>query len=101
MKKSKKGLINIKNNNQKSFLWCHVRHINPINIHLERITKNDKKLVNDLIMMELGFLFQKKIFARLKRKTAFALMYFFMKISWFFESTIQIKNLKIRWIRCF
>ena len=101
MKKSKKGLINIKNNNQKFFLWCHVWHINPINIHLERITKNDKKLVNDLIMMELGFLFQKKILARLKRKTAFALMYFVMKNSWFFESTIQIKNPTTRWIRCF
>ena len=76
-------------------------HINPINIHLERITRNDKKLVNDLIMMELGFLFHKKILARLKRKTAFALMYFVMEISWFFESTIQIKNLKARWICCF
>ena len=24
-----KGLINIKNKNQKCFLWCHVIHINP------------------------------------------------------------------------
>ena len=30
------------------FLWCHVRHINPVKIHPERITKEDKKLVNDL-----------------------------------------------------
>ena len=28
------------------FLWCHVRHINPVNIHPEGITLNDKKLVN-------------------------------------------------------
>ena len=25
----KKGLSNIKNKDQKCFLWCHVRHINP------------------------------------------------------------------------
>ena len=25
----RKGLINIKNKDQKCFLWCHVRHINP------------------------------------------------------------------------
>ena len=48
LKSSKKGLINIKNNDQKFFLWCHVRHINPIQILLERITQNDKKLANDL-----------------------------------------------------
>ena len=30
------------------FLCCHVRHINPVKIHPERITENDKKLSNDL-----------------------------------------------------
>ena len=30
------------------FLWCHFRHINPVKIHPERITRKDKKLVNDL-----------------------------------------------------
>ena len=38
LRSSKKGLINIKNNDQKCFLWCHVRHINPVKIHPERIT---------------------------------------------------------------
>ena len=39
LKSPKKGLINIKNNDQKCFLWCHVRHINPVKIHPERITR--------------------------------------------------------------
>ena len=30
LKNSKKGLINIKNNDKKYFLWCHVRHLNLI-----------------------------------------------------------------------
>ena len=33
----RKGLINIKNNDQKCFLWCHVRHINPSKEHPGKI----------------------------------------------------------------
>ena len=29
LRSPKKGLINIKNKDEKCFLWCHVRHINP------------------------------------------------------------------------
>ena len=38
---SKKGLINIKNNDQKCFIWCHIRHTNPVKINPERITRQD------------------------------------------------------------
>ena len=55
LRSSKKGLINIKNNDQKCFLWCHVRHINPVKIHPERITREDKKLVNSLNHNGVGF----------------------------------------------
>ena len=48
LKSSKKGLFNIKNNDQKCFSWCHVRHSNPVKIHPGRITRKDKKLVNNL-----------------------------------------------------
>ena len=37
LKHPKKGIINIKSNDQKCFLWCHVRHINPLKEHPERI----------------------------------------------------------------
>ena len=40
LKSPRKGLMNIKNKDQKCFLWCHVRHINPSNEHPERIKKN-------------------------------------------------------------
>ena len=43
LKISMKGLINIKNNDNKCFLWCHIRHLNPLKIHRERITKENKK----------------------------------------------------------
>ena len=43
-----KGLINIKNNDNKCFLWCHIRHLNQLKTHPERITKADKSMINDL-----------------------------------------------------
>ena len=66
LRSSRKGLINIKNKDKKRFLWCHVRHFNPSNKHPERIKKTDKKLPKNLIMMELSFLYKKKILTRLK-----------------------------------
>ena len=68
LRNPKKGLINVKNKDQKCFLWCHVRHINPLKEHPERIKKTDKKLLKNLIMMKLSFLFKKKILARLKKE---------------------------------
>ena len=46
LRSPKKGLIKIKNEDQKCFLWCHVRHTNPIKIHPERITKEDMDLLH-------------------------------------------------------
>ena len=48
LKNLMKGLINIKNNNNKCFLWCHIRHLNTLKIHPVRITKADKSMFNDL-----------------------------------------------------
>ena len=39
----KKGLINLKNSDQKCFLWCHVRHSVLQEIHPERITQSDRE----------------------------------------------------------
>ena len=43
-----KGLINLKNNDDKCFLWDHVRHLNPRKVHPERITKEDRESAKKL-----------------------------------------------------
>ena len=68
LKSSKKGLINIKNNDQKCFLWCHVRHINPVKIHPERITWEDKKLANNLDYDRVEFPVREKDFSKIETK---------------------------------
>ena len=45
---SKKGLINIKNKDQKCFLWCHVRHINLTKKYPGEINKVDRLFANNL-----------------------------------------------------
>ena len=67
-KNSKKGLINIKHNDRKCFLWRRVRHINFVKIHPERITQNDKKLANDLDYGGVDLLADKEDFSKIKIK---------------------------------
>ena len=67
------------------FLWCHVRHINPVKIHPERITQKDKKLVNDLNYDEIEFSVSEKKFSKLEMKSNICINIFC------YESKITIK----------
>ena len=61
----RKGLINIRNKDEKRFLWCHVRHNNPSKEHLERISKIDKKIAKILNYYEIEFPVQVKYFSKI------------------------------------
>ena len=50
------------------FLWCHVRHINPVKTHPERITQNDIKLVNNIIYDGVEFPLWEKDFSKIEKK---------------------------------
>ena len=50
-----KGLINLKNEDHKCFMWCNVRLINPTNSHPERINKQDKKIAANLNYSDIEF----------------------------------------------
>ena len=94
LKSPRKGLINIKNKDQKCFLWCHVRHINPSKEHPERIKKTDKKIAEKLDYDRIEFPVQEKNLARLWWTTIYALTCLIMKMCWFFQFMFQNKNLK-------
>ena len=63
-----KGLINIKNDDNKCFFWYHIRHLNPLNKNLQRITKVDKKIVSDLDYKSIDFSVSKKEYKKTKKK---------------------------------
>ena len=50
-----KGIINMKNNDNECFRWCHIRHLLPQNEHPERIKKCDKKYVEKLDYSGIDF----------------------------------------------
>ena len=94
-----KGLMSIKNTDNTCFLWCHIRHLNPLKRHPQRIRKADKNMVNDLDYEFIKFPVSKRDKIQdSTKKTVFALMYFVMKIIWFI--LFMINNLKTVWIYC-
>ena len=64
LRNPRKGLINIKNKNQKYFLWYHVKHINLTKDHPGRIKKIDKKLASNLNYDGIEFPVKEKDFKK-------------------------------------
>ena len=63
LKSSKKRVISIKNNDRKYFLQCHIRCINSVKLHPERITGYYIKIANSLNYDGVGFPVQAKDFS--------------------------------------
>ena len=57
----RQGLINIKNIDNYCFIWSYIRHINPLNKNPNRITKEDKKLFDNIYEKLKYFEFPLKI----------------------------------------
>ena len=51
----------LKKNKLKN-LWCHTRNLNPLKIHPERITKQDKEIINTFDYERVDFFLCLKIF---------------------------------------
>ena len=66
LKHPRKGQINIKSNDQKYFLWCHVRHINPLKEHPERITNIDREIACNLNYDRIEFPVEEKDFENIE-----------------------------------
>ena len=48
LQNSAKGIINMKNEDDECFRWCHIRHLSPQTKHPERIKQGDKRLIEGL-----------------------------------------------------
>ena len=49
------GLINLQNKDDKCFLWCLVRHLNPRKKNPQRITKDDREFAKKLDFSGITF----------------------------------------------
>ena len=48
LRNSAKGLINMKNEDNECFRWCHIRHLHPQDKYPQRIKKVDKQFIENL-----------------------------------------------------
>ena len=48
LRNSKKGLINLQNEDNECFRWCHIRHLNPQKKDPQRIKQVDKEYIKNL-----------------------------------------------------
>ncbi|XP_068728071.1 uncharacterized protein [Montipora capricornis] len=55
LRNSAKGLINMKNEDNECFRWCHIRHLNPQDKYPQRIKKSDKQYVDNLNYQGIEF----------------------------------------------
>ena len=55
LRNSMSGLINLKNTDNKCFLWCLNRHLNPRNKNPQRITKSDRESAKNLDFSGITF----------------------------------------------
>ena len=68
LRNPKKGLINIKNQDNECFRWCHIRMVNPTNKHPERVKKEDKKMIEKLDYSGIEFPISKKDYNKIEKK---------------------------------
>ena len=67
LRNSAKGLINIKNEDNECFRWCHIRHLNPQDKNPQRIKKSDKEHVKKLDYSEIEFPVTTKQFNKIEK----------------------------------
>ena len=68
LRNTMKGLINIKNEDNECFRWCHIRHLNPQEKNPQRIKKDDKKMVDKLYYSGIEFPISKKDYNNVEKK---------------------------------
>ena len=68
LRNSAKGLINLKNNDNMCFRWCHIRHLNPQTKDPQRIKKSDKQYVSNLNYNDIEFPVSTKHYNKIEKQ---------------------------------
>ena len=70
LRNSAKGLINMKNEDNECFRWCHIRHINPQEKYPQRIKKVDKPYVKKLDYSGIEFPVSVKHYNKIEKQNS-------------------------------
>ena len=70
LQNSAKGLINLKNEDNECFRWCHIRHLNPQDKNPQMIKKTDKQYVEKLDYTGIEFPVTVKQYKRIEKQNS-------------------------------
>ena len=96
LRNSAKGLINMKNEDNECFRWCHIRHLNPQDIPPERIKKSDKEYINKLDYSGIEFPVTTKQYNKIEKQNEININVFGYETNNHIPSMCQKKNMTIR-----
>ena len=68
LRNSSKGLINIKNDDNEYFRWCHIRHLDPQDKNPQRIKKADKQYIDKLDYSNIDFPVSQKKYNKIEKQ---------------------------------
>ena len=70
LQNSAKGLINLKNEDNECFRWCHIRHLNPQDKNPQRINMTDKQYIEKLDYTDIEFPVSVKQYKRIEKQNS-------------------------------
>ena len=70
LRNSAKGLINMKNDDNECFRWCHIRHLNPQEKYPQRIKKVDKPYIEKLDYSGIEFPVGVKYYNKIEKQNS-------------------------------
>ena len=76
LRNSSKGLINMKNEDNEGFRWCHIRHLNPQDKYPQRMKKSDKQYIKSLDYTEIEFPVKIKHFNKIEKQNKINIIVF-------------------------
>ena len=68
LRNSAKGLINLKNDDNERFRWCHIRYLNHQNKDPQRIKKSDKAYIEKLDYSGIKFPVTTKQYSKIEKQ---------------------------------
>ena len=96
LRNSSKGLINMKNEDNECFRWCHIRYLNPVDKDPQRIKKSDKQYIQDLDYTGIEFPVTTKQYNKIEKQNEIIINVFGYENNNHIPSMCQKKNMTYR-----
>ena len=92
-----RGLINLQNEDNECFRWCHIRHLNPQGKDPQRIKKTDKTFICQLDYSSIEFPVTVKQINKIEKQNNICINLLVMKKNNHFQYISPKKSIKIIW----